>query len=74
VARADGSGAQRLARGHIHMPRWSPDGSKIAYTDDRGNGTISVIDVSTGETTVVADYGAFPDWVNDHTLIVDTGD
>jgi Tol biopolymer transport system component len=75
LARADGSGAfPLLVRGHIHIPRWSPDGSKIAYMDDRRNGTISVIGADTGATTVVADFGAFPDWVNDHTLIVDMGD
>jgi Tol biopolymer transport system component len=72
VARADGSGARRLVRGHIDRPTWSPDGTQIAY--EQGGGTIYVVDVMTGQATKVAHLDAWPSWVNDHTLIIDLGD
>jgi Tol biopolymer transport system component len=71
LARPDGTGAQQLVRGDIEMPRWSPDGTRIAYAE---NGAIYIVEVRTGQTTKVADLDAWPDWVNDHTLIVDLGD
>jgi WD40-like Beta Propeller Repeat len=50
----------------IEFPRWSPDGTRIAYTDADG---IHVVDVSTGEASLVAEGGA-SDWFGDDTLVV----
>jgi Tol biopolymer transport system component len=70
LANADGSDPRRLVEGtNISWPRWSPDGTRIAYEDDGG---VYVVDVGTGETSRVIDGGA-PEWLDDHTLIVDTG-
>jgi Tol biopolymer transport system component len=74
LADADGSHARRLVQGdHLLWPRWSPDGTRIAYGDtSRGrNGETYVLDVKTGDTSKVAD-GLLAEWVDDHTLIVNT--
>jgi Tol biopolymer transport system component len=54
----------------IWWPRWSPDGTRIAYstTDDE----IHVVDVATGQIRKVAD-GGVAEWFDDHTLIVGPG-
>jgi Tol biopolymer transport system component len=44
----------------------SPDGSRIAYRD---GGSIYVVDVSTGESSKVAE-GSVPEWLDADTLIV----
>ena len=52
LAPVDGSGpAQPLTRsGKDHSPRWSPDGSRIAFVSNRsGNNEVYVIDPSGGE-------------------------
>jgi Tol biopolymer transport system component len=69
VAGADGSGARRLVGGEVQLPRWSSDGTRIAYGD--GGGGISIVDVSTGETTKAFDAATMPEWLDDDTLIVD---
>lgn len=67
VADADGSDPRLLVKGdRIDVPRWSPDGTRIAYTDGDG---IHVVDVSTGEDSLVAD-GETADWFGDDTLVV----
>jgi hypothetical protein len=67
VADADGSDPRLLVEGaEIHFPRWSPDGTRIAYSDSDGG---HVVDVSTGEATLVADAG-IGDWFGDDTLVV----
>jgi len=53
--------------GSFSWPRWSPDGTRIAYSD--GGSRIYVVDVATGSTTKVAE-GGNPEWFDDHTLIV----
>jgi Tol biopolymer transport system component len=68
LANADGTDARRLARGDVFSARWSPDGSKIAYTEQ---GDAYVVDVRTGEVSRVLEYtNKFPEWVDDHTWII----
>jgi Tol biopolymer transport system component len=50
----------------IDFPRWSPDGSRIWYAD---RGRDYVVDVATGETTVVAEGGP-ADWFDEDTLVI----
>jgi hypothetical protein len=67
VAGADGSDPRVLLEGdQIEFPRWSPDGTRIAYTDADG---IHLVDVSTGEASLVAEGGT-SDWFGDDTLVV----
>jgi hypothetical protein len=47
----------------------SPEGSRIAYQD---GSSIYVVDVSTGESSRVAD-GNLAEWLDDDTLIVSPG-
>jgi Tol biopolymer transport system component len=69
LADADGTDARRLARGDLLAPRWSPDGTKIAYVD-RGRGGTYVVDVTTGGTSRVLDGAYWPEWIDEHTWIV----
>ncbi len=56
-----------LARGDAIMwPRFSPDGTRIAYAD---GGEIHIVEVASGRNSVVAE-GARAVWVDDDTLIV----
>jgi dipeptidyl aminopeptidase/acylaminoacyl peptidase len=67
VADVDGSDPRLLVQGdQIAFPRWSPDGTRIAYTDADG---IHVVDVSNGEASLVAE-GRTSDWFGDYTLVV----
>jgi Tol biopolymer transport system component len=66
VAPAAGGKAQKLATGAIAVPRWSPDGTRIAYND--GSGGVYIVDVETGERTLVVESGHLPAWVDDDTL------
>jgi Tol biopolymer transport system component len=46
-------------------PQWSPDGTRIVYSD----GVVHVVDVLTGGSTTIAEgYGY--DWLDGDTLIV----
>jgi Tol biopolymer transport system component len=68
LADADGGDPRLLVEGtHMHWPRWSPDGTRIAYVDEGG---VYVVDVATSETSRVMVGGA-PEWLDDHTLIVE---
>ncbi|HUF60034.1 MAG TPA: hypothetical protein VMR89_11245 [Actinomycetota bacterium] len=67
LADADGSDPRMLVGGELYWPRWSPDGTRIAYVDAGG---VYVVDVATGDTSRVID-GEAPDWLDDHTLIVE---
>jgi Tol biopolymer transport system component len=69
IVSADGSGPRRTlvdAGGEIWWPAISPDGTRIAYAVD---GSIHVVDVSTGITSEVAE-GRQADWLDDDTLVV----
>jgi Tol biopolymer transport system component len=66
VAPAAGGDAQKLATGEIAIPRWSPDGTRILYNG--GSGGVYVVDVATGEQTLVVESDHVPAWVDDDTL------
>jgi dipeptidyl aminopeptidase/acylaminoacyl peptidase len=74
IAHADGTNLRVLVSGpSLVGPTWSPDGTRIAYTDAEqpvGEYKIFVVDVATGETTFVAE-GTMSEWLDDHTLIVE---
>jgi Tol biopolymer transport system component len=70
IAHADGTNLRTLVSGLLSGPSWSPDGTRIAYTDANTNANIVfVVDVATGDTTFVAE-GALEAWLDDQTLIV----
>jgi hypothetical protein len=52
--------------GHLVWLRWSPDGTRISYSNA---GSIYVPNVATGSTTRVA-KGGHAEWFDDHTLVV----
>ena len=70
-ANADGSGTRVLASADdaILSARWSPDGTRIAYWVFHPV-DVWVMDVATGVASYVTE-GAFPVWLDDHTLIVE---
>jgi Tol biopolymer transport system component len=68
LANADGTDARVLVAGGDGPGSWSPDGTRIAYSDWQSG--VNVVDVATGEVTLVSG-GALPTWVDDHTLIVE---
>jgi Tol biopolymer transport system component len=68
IANADGSDRRRLATGELVFPRWSPDGTRIAYSADSGG--MYVVDVATGDTTRITKTDAWPEWVDDGSLLV----
>ena len=73
IADADGTNLRALVSGPPLLvgPKWSPDGTRIAYTNVNAYPyTVFVVDVATGETTFVAE-GTAADWLDDHTLIIE---
>ena len=70
IANADGSDRRQLVAGELVFPRWSPDGTRIAYGND-GESRTYVFDLATGETTSIAGVSTWPEWVDDDTLLVD---
>jgi Tol biopolymer transport system component len=50
---------------------WSSDGSRISYSEFHSS-DVFVMDVATGTVSHVAD-GWSPVWVDDHTLLIETG-
>jgi Tol biopolymer transport system component len=70
IANADGTNLRTLVSGLLSGPSWSPDGTRIAYTDANTNANrVLVVDVATGGTAFVAE-GALEGWLDDHTLIL----
>jgi Tol biopolymer transport system component len=55
-----------LRGGNLRWLRWSPDGTRIAYTD---GSAIYTVDAATGTTKMVVGLGDQPEWLNNHTLI-----
>ena len=58
VIKSDGSGHRRLTTGDFqdNVPRWSPDGTRVAYVSDReGMPQIFVRWMDTGEAAPVTD-------------------
>jgi Tol biopolymer transport system component len=54
----------------INTASWSPDGSRLAYwTAFPSN--VYVLDVATGESTLVGKEGAWPSWLDNNTLFVE---
>jgi Tol biopolymer transport system component len=68
IAHADGTNLRVLVSGRSLVPKWSPDGTRIAYINL--DNKVFVVDVATGETTFVAE-GTWPDWLDNHTLIIE---
>jgi Tol biopolymer transport system component len=66
IADADGGNPRLLVDGEFDFVRWSPDGTRIAYS---GDGQVHVVDVATGAVTTVADGGT-GNWVDDDTLLI----
>jgi Tol biopolymer transport system component len=67
IADADGSTRLLAAAPEIVFPRVSPDGARVAYSD--AIGSVSVVNVETGEVSTLEDNGAY-EWVDDHTLLI----
>jgi Tol biopolymer transport system component len=70
IAHALGTNLRALVSGpSLFGPKWSPDGTRIAYYNGDTK-EVFVVDVATGETTYVAE-GTLPEWLDDHSLIVE---
>lgn len=68
LADVDGSDPRLLVEGdQVESPRWSPDATRIAYSDTDGT---HVVDVSTGEASLVTADAAVLDWFGNDTLVV----
>ena len=72
VARADGSDARKIATGPaVESPRWSPDGSQIAYSADEDG--IHIVGVGSGEDQPLDGAAGWPEWVDADTLMIEVG-
>ncbi len=61
IVDSDGEDLRRLTgtAGRIYSPTWSPDGRKLAYTIDRGNGSWQLVerDMASGTTRTIVSGG-----------------
>jgi Tol biopolymer transport system component len=70
IAHADGTKVRALVGDPSSSgPTWSPDGTRIAFHDGDTR-EVFLVDVATGEIALVA-VGTGPEWLDDHTLIVE---
>jgi dipeptidyl aminopeptidase/acylaminoacyl peptidase len=76
MSRADGSGARQLTYppDDVQLPRWSPDGKRIAYMRHHGSGPwrIYIYDIETGKTRQASegeDSQGAPTWSPDGSFI-----
>jgi Tol biopolymer transport system component len=73
LADADGTNPRRVTgvQGDVFSARWSPDGTRIAYTD-QASWSAYVVDLRTGEVTKVLEdiTDRFPEWLDGHTRII----
>jgi Tol biopolymer transport system component len=67
ITSLQGGTPRALVRGgQLRWLRWSPDGTRIAYSN---GDAIYTVDPATGKTKKVANGGAQPQWIDDHTLV-----
>jgi Tol biopolymer transport system component len=87
LANADGSDPRVIVQagtegmGGIPTASWSPDGSRLAFWTFDGVEGVYILDLATGQTTCVVGcelvgasawpLGAWPRWLDDHTLFVE---
>jgi Tol biopolymer transport system component len=70
VADAGDGSPDKVVGGSTLLPRWSPDGTQIAY-EDLGHHNASIVDVATGQERVLRGIDGWPEWVNGHTIVMD---
>lgn len=76
IANADGTGVRLLGRSHPrNYPDWSPDGTKIAFSEFGKNrpSRLAVLDLATGDVRYLTDghpTAAIPDWSPDGTQLL----
>jgi Tol biopolymer transport system component len=70
VARPDGTDARKIADApRAESPRWSPDGSQIAYSADTAG--IKIVDVGSGDVQALDGADGWPEWVDADTLMIE---
>jgi Periplasmic component of the Tol biopolymer transport system len=66
---SDGSSVELVVTTPSGEPSPSPDGSKVAYADESGSGTIRVLDVATHTASAWSAAGSSPAWSPDGSRI-----
>jgi Tol biopolymer transport system component len=75
VAGSDGRRPRKLASGETFLPRWSPDGSEVAFADSMaGMAGMYVVNIATNAVARVYPVDEWPEWVDQQTLIIDLSD
>lgn len=73
VVDGDGSSPVRIGSGEIQGPSWSPDGTRLAYTDDTGSGASVFVALSDGSARLRVTpkdmVSAHPAWSPDGSKI-----